>query len=136
MSWRQWWVLGVTRNGQKLWDGPYPTPEKAWSEAGMLLWERTQVVSGRVMEPGEVPDHRHDEKYPFGDWFDGQPHLLVMGRDWSPHLTRDNFGRTIRDAAARRGLKLSLRARGMRKTVVTAYRPGEENPGGRISRAS
>ena len=59
------------------------------------LPERTNVGAGRT------------EAYPFDEWFDGNPWLLVEGEDYTCKPT--SFDSSVRAAANRRGLKVTIR---------------------------
>ena len=47
------------------------------------------------------------EKYPWGEWFDGQPRLFVQGEDYTTP-TR-SFCSVAHSAAKRKGLRLATR---------------------------
>jgi hypothetical protein len=59
------------------------------------LPERKNVGAGRT------------EMYPFDEWFDGNPWLLVEGEDFT--CKRASFDSSVRSAATRRGLKVTVR---------------------------
>lgn len=60
------------------------------------LPERKNVGAGRK------------EQYPFDEWFDGDPWLLVEGEDYT--CKRTSFESSVRSAATRRGLDVTLRS--------------------------
>ena len=62
------------------------------------------------------------EKYPYDDWADGNPHILVCGRDFSRDLDPKAFGTAVRYAFKRRGLKLKFKSLDWRRVRVMAVR--------------
>lgn len=60
------------------------------------LPERKNVGAGRK------------EQYPFDEWFDGDPWLLIEGEDYTCKKT--SFESSVRSAAFRRGLDVTIRS--------------------------
>jgi hypothetical protein len=87
----------------------------------VTLYDSKPVGYSRAI-PGGMKSTGRPEKYPYGQWFDGQPHMLTAGVDFG-HDTMTAHGiqafrKVVIDAAMKRRYDVTVSALGATVTVT------------------